>query len=279
MGVYSMSFFDQLFNPLSAELPDSKAYLDRIGMEPVQKPDKATLDALILAHQRNVPFENLDVYDVGGDLPIDIPSLFDKVVTRRRGGYCFELNAVFMALLESLGYDCYPIAVRVMMGATRVMPISHRAIVVTIDGVRYFADVGFGGPSPQSALLLDDLSDQPSGTNVFFFEKDHPQGTMLYRRVDGGKETVLLFRETPADPVDFIALNEYQSKSKTSGFVMGRMLNKVTETGNITLNANVLKINTTGGDAVEKTIETEDELRRALEEHYGLKVDFPLKMD
>jgi arylamine N-acetyltransferase len=57
------------------------------------------------------------------------------------------------------------------------------------------------------------------------------------------------------------------------------MIKRMTETGNITLNANVLKINTTGGKKKKKTIETEDELRNALEAHYGIKVDFPLKMD
>jgi len=268
---------DDLFNPLYAPLPDSGKYLERIGLKPIQKADKETLSRLVLAHQRTVPFENLDVYDANADILLGIPALYDKVVLRRRGGYCFELNAAFMALLESLGYDCRPVAVRVVWHATRFMPLSHRATIVTIDGVRYFADVGFGGPSPQCALLLDDPGEQPSGGNVFVIDRGE-DGTTVSRLVDGGKEKLLNFLETRFDPVDFLALNEYQAKNKNSLFNRERLLNRVTETGSVTLGGNVLKIHSDGG-TVEKTLETEAQLRDALKEHFGIVVDFPLRMD
>jgi len=264
------------FKPLYAPLPDNgRYYLERIGMSPVENLDKETLDKLIICHQRAVPFENLDIYDAEADISLEIPALYDKIVQRRRGGYCFELNAAFMSLLASLGYDCYALAVRVVWNFPDVMPISHRATVVTIDGVRYFCDVGFGGPSPQDALYLDVDGFQESGTNVFQIEKGE-SGTVIHRMVNGKQERLLLFSETPCDPVDFLALNEYQSKSKDSMFRKGRLLNLVTETGSITLSGNVLKIHDNDNTS-EVTLSDEQELKAALIRHYGLSVDYSLK--
>jgi len=265
----------ELFEPLYAPLPDSGRYLERIGMSSFDGPDKATLDRLILCHQRTVPFENLDIYDASADISLGIPALYDKIVLRRRGGYCFELNAVFMSLLANLGYECYAVAVRVVWNFPDVMPISHRAMIVTIDGVRYFCDVGFGGPSPQDALYLDVVGFQTSGANVFMFEKGE-SGTVMYRMVNGKKERLLLFQETPCDPVDFLAFNEYQSKSKDSMFKKARLINLATETGSITLSGNVLKIHD-GGDTSEETLSDEQELKTAMKKHFGLSIDFSLK--
>ena len=271
------SIFDEIYDPLYAPLPDSGSYLKRIGHAPVVNADKETLDGLVLAHQRNVPFENLDVYDAETDLSLSIPALYDKIVLRRRGGYCFELNAAFMALLKSLGYNCYAVSVRVVAGFERFMPLSHRGTIVTIDGVRFFCDVGFGGPSPQSALFLDFEGEQPSGSNVFVIDKGD-NGVVINRLVDGNKESLLAFLDMPCDPVDFLALNEYQSKSKNSMFRNTRVCNLVTETGAITLNGNVLRVHD-GDKTVEEQPATEAELRDALKEHFGLAVSFPLKLE
>ena len=270
------SFFDDLYNPLYEPLPDSAPYLERIGMGPVIKADRATLDALVYAHQTNVPFENLDVYDRDADISLNIPALYEKIALNRRGGYCFELNAAFMALLRSVGYECYAVASRVLLNIDRMMPISHRGTLVTIDGVRYFCDVGFGGPSPQTALMIDEEGKQQSGPNVFFVTRDE-RGTIINRMHNGVKETTLAFTETPCDPIDFIALNFYQSHSKTSMFKTMRVCNLLTKTGAITMSNNVLKVHD-GGDVMEKTLETEDEIRSALKEYYKVDVDFPLKV-
>jgi len=265
------------FKPLYAPLPDSGSYLERIGIGSIDKPDKETLDRLVLCHQRTVPFENLDIYDAEIDVSLNIPVLYDKIVLRRRGGYCFELNAAFMSLLLSLGYDCYALAVRVVWNFPDVMPITHRATVVTIDGVRYFCDVGFGGPSPQNALYLDVDGFQESGANVFLIEKTKA-GYTIYRMINGEKERLLLFSEEPCDPVDFLALNEFQSRGRDSMFRKGRLLNLITETGCVTLTGNVLKVHD-GDNTSEKTLIDERELKDAMKKHFGLSVDFPLKRE
>jgi N-hydroxyarylamine O-acetyltransferase len=121
-----------MFEELYAPLPDRQGYLERIGADNPAAPDKDTLDRLILAHQYAVPFENLDVFDAGRDILLDTASLYDKIVGRRRGGYCFELIRAVLSLLLDLGFDCFPIAVRVVWHLDCYMPVTHRAGVVQI---------------------------------------------------------------------------------------------------------------------------------------------------
>ena len=151
--------------------PDVGAYLARIGLAPedfrrAMHPElppsptdysiphtKESLDLLVHAHLFHVPFENIDGYDLHREVSLEIPDIFDKIVTRRRGGYCFELNALFSALLEALGFSCYAVGQRVLREGS-FPPVSHRVTVVTLpqSGERVLCDIAFGGPSPVMAL-------------------------------------------------------------------------------------------------------------------------------
>ena len=111
-----------MFEELYAPLPDKSRYLERIGLTEAPAPTLETLDRLILAQLRHVPFENLDVYDADAEVSLAIEDLFDKIVVRRRGGYCFELNALFMSLLKEIGFDCYPVMVRVVWNGGAGVP-------------------------------------------------------------------------------------------------------------------------------------------------------------
>jgi N-hydroxyarylamine O-acetyltransferase len=266
-----------MFEEFNAPLPDSKGYLKRLGLSGADKPDLKTLDLLISAQQRSVPFENLDICDAGAEVLLDIASLYDKIVVRRRGGYCFELNALFMSLLKSLGFECYPVAARVVWMSTGYMPVSHRAGIVLTGGERYFCDVGFGGPSPNRALKLDEENPQRSGTNLFVFDKAPDSDFIIYRLTDGGREQLLKFSDRPCENVDFLAPNEYQSKSRNSGFKMMRMLNISLENGSAAINGNMLKIHK-DGNAEEVLLDTPEKMKRALKEYFGITVDFELKI-
>ena len=269
--------FAELFDPLYAPIPDAQKYLKRIGFGTFEKADRETLDAIILAHQRNVPFENIDIYDVDADISIAVEDLYDKVVVRRRGGYCFELNAVLGALLKALGYEVNDVSVRVVWGFTRAMPFTHRGVIVTIDGVRYFCDVGFGGPSPQGSIALDDTNPQQAGPSQFVVTKNNCGEFVINRVVEDGLEATLAFLATPVDPVDFLAPNFWQSKNSYSMFRVARLCNLITETGVVTLSGNVLKIHD-GSEVTEQTLETEAQIRTALKEHFGIEGDFSLKI-
>ena len=100
---------------------DRAAYLARVGYKGQLEPTLETLKALQFAHVSAIPFENLDIV-LGKTISLDLPHLEAKLVKARRGGYCFEQNALFAAVLESLGFEVVRLAARVRFGATAIRP-------------------------------------------------------------------------------------------------------------------------------------------------------------
>ena len=133
---------------------DVKSYLDRIGYGGGLEPNAANLAALVRAHRLAVPFETLDLWR-RRRTTLRLEALYDKIVTRRRGGYCFELNGLFAWLLRELGYDVREYFGRWILGedATRVPMRRHRVICVAIaGGPDQLVDVGIGLPFLLSPL-------------------------------------------------------------------------------------------------------------------------------
>ncbi|WP_172135240.1 arylamine N-acetyltransferase [Adlercreutzia sp. ZJ473] len=133
----------------------TQAYLDRIGFTDPVRADCAALDALVCRHQRSVPFETVTLHRRGAVPDLEVDALFGKIVARRLGGYCFELNKLFEELLRALGFDARPVLCRSVRGRDARMPINHRGLAVRLDDGDFFVDVGFGGPMPAGALLLE----------------------------------------------------------------------------------------------------------------------------
>ena len=123
---------------------DLQAYAERIVYTGDLRPSAETLRELHLAHATHIPFENLDVVR---RLPIrlDLPSLWKKLVEERRGGYCFEQNTLFAAVLENIGFPVTRLAARVRLGATGIGARNHMLLAVEADGQKWLVDVGFGG--------------------------------------------------------------------------------------------------------------------------------------
>jgi arylamine N-acetyltransferase len=123
---------------------DLKAYLDRIGFAGEVRPDVESLKALHRAHLQAIPYENLDV-QFGRPLTPDVDAAVEKIVGRRRGGWCYEMNGVFGAALEAAGFKVTRMAggaMRELMGDAVVG--NHLVLLVEIDGQPWIADVGFG---------------------------------------------------------------------------------------------------------------------------------------
>ncbi|MBO0885245.1 MAG: arylamine N-acetyltransferase, partial [Mycobacterium sp.] len=133
------------------------AYLNRIGAAPVDQPDLQTLRRLQYQHLLTVPFENLSIH-LGEPIHLDEDALFEKVVGRRRGGFCYELNGAFAMLLTALGYRVSYLAARVFSGKVPGPPLDHLALRVDLDRP-YLVDVGFGALS-NHPLLLDSRNEQ-----------------------------------------------------------------------------------------------------------------------
>lgn len=130
------------------------AYFKRIGFEGRVTNSKHTLDELVLAHQCTIPFETVTLHRRGGEARLETEFIFEKVVERELGGYCFELNKLFEELLASLGFEVRPALSRAVRGRGGRMPINHRGIIAYADEGACSVDVGFGGPMPAGALLL-----------------------------------------------------------------------------------------------------------------------------
>lgn len=146
---------------------DVQAYLERIGFEGEPKPDYQTLKRLQNCHQLTVPFENLDVI-LGKTPRLELEPLYQKIVVRRRGGWCHELNGLFHWLLTEVGFeaDILSCHVRGEQDGTWDRAFSHMGLAIHLEGVPHFADVGWGqcqehfDPIP---VVHDLVSDQPNG--------------------------------------------------------------------------------------------------------------------
>ena len=130
--------FSGLYDPI----PDTGEYLSRIGFSGVIGNDVETLGRLMRAHMQRVPFENLEVFFEKREPNLSTAALFEKIVTNRRGGYCFELNGLFSRLLSSLGFSVSLFFARVVKGGF-LSPPSHEVLCIEAEGKRYFCDVGF----------------------------------------------------------------------------------------------------------------------------------------
>ena len=138
---------------LSDPTLDLDAYLARIAYAGTLDPTLETLKALHFAHTSAIPFENLDIL-LGRVISLNLADLQAKLVTSRRGGYCFEQNALFAAALESLGFDVIRLAARVRFGTTEIRPRTHMLLEVRVDHELWLADVGFGCSSPLYPVRL-----------------------------------------------------------------------------------------------------------------------------
>ena len=184
---------------------DAKAYLDRIGYAGGLEPNAANLVALMKAHRTAVPYETLDLWR-GRHTTLATEALYDKIVTRRRGGYCFELNGLFAWLLRELGYNVREYFGRWLMNEEMAVPQRrHRVICVAIPGEpNLIPDVGIGMPLLTGPLKLVFDEPQQVGRGLYRVRRD-PMLTCLVevRKNDGAWEKVFSFDTTPQLPLDF----------------------------------------------------------------------------
>lgn len=178
---------------------DVDTYLGRLGLIGPIEPDVENLELLQRAHLTSVPFENLDVYARRGVRTDDEWSV-SKVVESGRGGWCFELNGAFAALLDALGYEVTRHAATVLFAQTTSIP-THLTLVVSLDRP-YLVDVGFGD-SFIRPLPLDSVGPHDGGSGEFGFVFENDTTTLLAYDVDGKAEGQYRFDRTPRSPADF----------------------------------------------------------------------------
>jgi N-hydroxyarylamine O-acetyltransferase len=206
------------------------AYLARIGWRGERSPTLATLASLLRAHMVAIPFENLDVL-LGRPVRLDPGSLFAKLVTARRGGYCFEHTTLFHAVLDEFGYRTQTHAARVVMLTPRSeSPRTHMFLTVHIGGDVVLVDPGFGGQAPLVPLPLVAGQDVRDGADCHRLVRDGEEW-VLQAEID--RRLVPLWMSTlePQYPIDFVLANHYVSTFPESPFVNRLMLRAITPEG------------------------------------------------
>jgi N-hydroxyarylamine O-acetyltransferase len=173
---------------------DVAAYLNRIGMSEPIEPDLVNLERLQRSHLTAVPFENLDVFYRRGVGTSDTWSV-PKIVDRGRGGWCFELNGAFTALLMELGYTVKRLAATVLYPPISPMP-THLALEVSLDRP-YLVDVGFGD-SFIRPLPLDSEGPHDGGVGEFGFVSDGDRTSLVSYETDGQVEAHYRFNRPSA---------------------------------------------------------------------------------
>ena len=244
------------------------AYLQRIGAERPPVLDGRALGALHRAHLLAVPFENLSIH-LAEPISLDQDALVDKIVTRRRGGFCYELNGAFGFLLEALGAQVTRLAARVYGEERLGPPFDHLTLVVRLadDSGPWLADVGFGSHSTYP-LRYDGRRDQddPGGR---FLLADTPDGDVDVLR-DGKPQYRMERRERRL--ADFAPTCWWQQTSPDSHFTRSTVCSRLTGDGRISISGRTL-IRTSAGSRTEQQLPSDGAVLAAYRDHFGIALD------
>lgn len=246
---------------------DLSAYLDRVGFGGAARPDLATLTAVMRAHVLAVPFENVDV-QLGRPLDTSVARAFDKIVTRRRGGWCYEMNGVLGWALGEIGFDVTRIAAGVMreqMGDAQMG--NHLALIVVLDGRRYLVDGGFGSalwaPLP---LELGERWDEPFAVSL----RAEADGYWRFVETLQGGPFSFDFRDALADEALLAAKCDWQQSHESSPFVQNLVAQKrESDRVHVTMRGRVFTRND-AERADKRVIETRDEWLALMRDVFGI---------
>jgi N-hydroxyarylamine O-acetyltransferase len=245
---------------------DIDAYLARIGYRGARGVSPETLDALHLAHATSIPFENLDIL-LGRGIQLDLDSLQRKLITERRGGYCFEQNLLFGTALEALGFEVTMLSARVRYGVTTLRPRTHMLLMVTFADSRWIADVGFGGDGllRPVRLAMGEPSVQFRWTYRITDEGRHY--VMQSQRADGWSD-LYAFTLEPHERVDYEVANHYTATHPSSPFRLMPIAQRPSREARYILRDRQLTID--AGDTVTSRTVPDGELLEVLRETFGI---------
>jgi len=271
---------------------DIQAYLNRIGYRGALEPNAATLHALQQAHLLAVPFENLDIH-LGRPIVLNQTALFDKIVGRRRGGFCYELNGLFAVLLRELGFKVTLLSAGVARASGGFGPdFDHLTLLVecplsvvgnqlqptvgdqsqsTDEGppTQWLVDVGFGD-SFRAPLQLIAGPEQPQAERAYRLGRDG-EYWVLWERAEGKWEPQYRFTLQPRAFAEYTGMCQYHQSSPESSFTRKRVCSLATPDGRLTL-SDLQLIVTSNGQRAERQLNDEDEFQLVLREHFGINL-------
>ncbi|MGB8887622.1 MAG: arylamine N-acetyltransferase [Candidatus Korobacteraceae bacterium] len=249
---------------------DVEAYLRRIQYDGPREPSSITLGNLHRQHLFHVPFENLDI-PLGTPIGLELPNLYQKIVVRRRGGFCYELNGLFAELLRAMGFRVEMLSARVRREDGGFGPeFDHMLLKVALEEP-WLVDVGFGDSFVDPIVFHAGGADQLNGHRYVVLAKGEEEWELM-REDDKGQVPLYVFRDIPHPLSDYQGTCLFHQISPESHFTKSWICSRATSDGRITL-ANMRLIVTREGSREEVLLSTEGDLRRCLREAFGVEFD------
>ena len=246
---------------------DAPAYLQRINYTGPLTRSAETLRQLQVAHLLSVPFENLSIHS-GEPIVLDDDALFAKIVSRRRGGFCYELNGLFAALLRALGFDVSMLSAQVAnVEGTYGPEFDHMTLMVTLAD-RWLVDVGFGD-SFLEPLPLDEQDEQVQSDRGYRVVREGPSLVVMQRSDNDEWNPQYRFTLKSYQYPDYDEMCRYHQTSPESHFTQARICSRATPEGRISL-SDLRLIETTGGKRLERILTNEEEYATILREQFGV---------
>lgn len=252
---------------------DVQQYLQRIEYEGPRDPSANTLRNLHRQHLFTVPFENLDIA-LGTPIHLDPEALFDKVVVRKRGGFCYELNGLFHDLLIALGFRVEMLSARVRRedgGFSR--EFDHMLLKVSLEEP-WLADVGFGDsfvdPLPLRSEVPQSTAEKTGNKSRFWVHSSNGEWDLVRRDGDNQPIPQYRFTEIARQLNDFAAMCCFHQTSPESHFTQNHICNKALPDGRVTISGMRLIV-TRDGVRHESVLRNKEELRECLRQHFGIE--------
>ena len=242
------------------------AYLERIAYTGPVEPSAHLLRGLHRTHMLAVPFENLDI-GLGRKIVCDEDSILRKIVEQRRGGFCYELNGAFAALLRELGFKVTLLSARVArQDGSAGAEFDHLTLKVDLDEP-WLADVGFGDSFLEPLRLKFDI-EQPQGRRKFRLVEEQGSLHMEMAEPEDWKRQYS-FTMIPRQLGDFAGMCHYHQTSPESSFTQKKICSRATPDGRITV-ADRKLIVTRNGRKEESALDSDQEWRKALKKCFGI---------
>ncbi|WP_103864663.1 arylamine N-acetyltransferase [Aquimarina sp. I32.4] len=245
-------------------------YLNRIEYIGTTKATLEVLNNLHTCHLLRVPFENLDIH-YRTPILLDLEMIYNKIVIKKRGGFCYELNGLFFELLQNLGFNVKRVSARVYNSTKDVYgeEFDHMAIIAEINQVEYLVDVGFG-EFVLTPLKLEINSIQTDSRGYFIIEKYDNEYYKVSKLVKNKKIPEYIFSKKARETEAFREMCNYHQTSSDSHFTQKRLISKLLMNGRVTISGNSIKITEEGKEVLHQQFKNHKEYADHLLEHFGL---------
>lgn len=246
------------------------AYLQRLNYSGGVQPTEDSLGALHHAQVYTIPFENFDIL-LGRGITLEPAALYNKLVHRARGGYCFELNGLFLMALHAVGFDARALLARVHL-TDPPSGRGHQLILVTLQGRQWIADVGFGGPGLRAPIPFELNHRTTQNGQTFRLVEAGPFGIMLQTLKDTQWQDLYSFDLGQVFPADIAYGNHFTSTHPSSFFTFARVAALPTPNGRVSLFNCTFRRVTPDGEHVQELVEGQAYFD-ALKTHFGIELD------